>query len=165
MLLRTPALTDWQGRTLWSHGNADLLNQSLNALLCSRACRAAKIIEAMDLAQRWRVENRAIIGGFHTAVEKECLRIFLRGPQAIVVCPARGIAPFQLPVEWQTKYKRGEVLILSAFHPSVRRATKRTAEIRNRLVLDLATDVTIIHATPRGALDNLTKNSTKGATL
>jgi hypothetical protein len=83
---------DWQGRSLWSHGNAALFDQPLDALLRSKACPGAKIIEAMDLAQRWRAKNRAVISGFHTLVEKECLRIFLRGPQPIVICPARGLA-------------------------------------------------------------------------
>jgi hypothetical protein len=113
----------------------------------------------MDLAQRWRAENRAVISGFHTAVEKECLRIFLRGPQPLVICPARGIDPFQLPDDWQTKYNRGELLIISPFDASVRRPTKDTAEIRNRLVVDLATNVTIIYASPGGLLDRLASTS------
>ena len=149
----------WQGRRLWSHGNADLFRIPLTALLCSKACPGAKIIEAMDLAQRWRAENRAVISGFHTAVEKECLRIFLRGPQPLVICPARGIDPFQLPSEWQAKYGRGELLIISPFDPSIRRPTKDTAEIRNRLMLQLATRHTIIHATKGGMLEQFV-NST-----
>lgn len=156
MLLRKPALTDWQGRKLWSHGNTTLLDQPLDALLCSKACPGAKIIEALDLAQRWRAENRAIISGFHTSVEKECLRIFLRGPQPLVICPARSLDPFQLPADWQPKFKRAELLIISPFDSAIRRATRETAEIRNRLVFDLAVRHTIIHTTPGGVLDRLT---------
>ncbi len=155
MLLRKPALIDWQRRGLWSHGNTALLERDLNGLLCSKACPGAKIIEAMDLAQRWRAENRAVISGFHTAVEKECLRIFLRGPQPIVICPARGLDPFQLPANWQSKFKRGELLIVSPFDSSIRRSTKETAEIRTRLVLSLAQSKTIIHASPGGFLSRL----------
>jgi hypothetical protein len=78
----------------------------LHAVLCSKACPGDKIIEAIDLAQKRRAENRAMISGFHTPVEKECLRIFLRGPQRIVICPARGMDPFLLPREWEQKFKR-----------------------------------------------------------
>jgi len=159
MLLRKPSLID-KTRTLWSHGNVALLEQDLNGLLCSKACPGAKIIEAMDLAQRWRTENRAVISGFHTAVEKECLRIFLRGPQRIVICPPRGLDPFQLPNEWESKFKRGELLLISPFDPSIRRPTKETAETRNRLIVDLATNVTIIHASAGGHLERLTKGQT-----
>ncbi len=160
MLLRDPAVIERKGQTLWSHGNADLLDQPLDALLCSRACPGAKIIEAMDLAQRWRFENRAVISGFHTPVEKECLRIFLRGPQPLVICPARGLDPFQLPAEWGSKFKREELLILSPFDSAIRRPTKETAELRNRLVIDLATRHTIIYATPGGVLGRLTVTQT-----
>jgi predicted Rossmann fold nucleotide-binding protein DprA/Smf involved in DNA uptake len=164
MVLRSPMALKWWEWELWYHGNASLLDSRLNALLCSKACPGDKIIEAIDLAQRWRAENRGVISGFHTAVEKECLRIFLRGPQPIVICPARGIDPFQLPNGWESKFKRGELLIVSPFDLSIRRPTKETAETRNRLVVDLATCVTIIHASPGGHLDQLTSSSTSSST-
>ena len=145
----------WQSRTLWSHGNAGLLRTPLTALLCSKACPGAKIIEAMDLAQRWRAENRAVISGFHTAVEKECLRIFLRGPQPLVICPARGLDPFQLPTAWRPKFYRRELLIISPFDSSIRRPIKETAAVRTHLVLNLANDFEIIYAAPRGLLQRV----------
>lgn len=157
MLLRKPTAIVWEGRTLWSHGNTALLDRPLDALLCSKVCPGVKIVEAMDLAQRWRAENRAVVGGFHTLVERECLRIFLRGPQPIVVCPARGLDPFQLPGDWQTKFRHGELLLVSLFDSAVRRPTRETAETRTRLVLALATRCAIIHATPGGLLDHLEK--------
>src|SRR5438132_2597433 len=150
MLLRAAATKKWRDWKFWYHGDVSLLDAPLNALLCSRACPGEKILEAIDLAHRWRAENRSVISGFHTAVEKECLRIFLRGPQRIVICPARGLDPFPLPAEWQQKFKRGELLIVSPFDSSTRRPTKETAELRNKLVVDLATDVTIICASPGG---------------
>jgi predicted Rossmann fold nucleotide-binding protein DprA/Smf involved in DNA uptake len=156
MLLPAPTVVNWRNWKLWSYGDPSLLDRPTNALLCSKACPGEKIVEAMDLAQRWRSENRAVISGFHTAVEKECLRIFLRGPQTIVVCPARGIDPFQLPIEWETKYRRSELLILSPFDSSVRRPTKETAELRNRLIMKLARTTTVIHATKGGMLEQLT---------
>jgi predicted Rossmann fold nucleotide-binding protein DprA/Smf involved in DNA uptake len=155
MLLRQPASIQHRGRKLWCHGNRELLNERLHAVLCSKACPGEKIIEAIDLAQRWRDENRSVISGFHTPVEKECLRIFLRGPQRIVICPARGLDPFQLPAEWQQKFKRGELVIVSPFDSSIRRPTKETAETRTRLVLSLAQSKTIIHASPDGSLSRL----------
>ena len=160
MLLRAPTVAKWRGWKLWYYGDVSLLDSRLDALLCSRACPGDKIIEAIDLAQRWRAENRAIISGFHTPVEKECFRIFLRGPQQVVVCPARGLDPFQLPNEWGAKFKCGELLIISPFDSSIRRPTKETAEARNKLVVDLATSVTIIHASAGGHLEQLTKAKT-----
>jgi predicted Rossmann fold nucleotide-binding protein DprA/Smf involved in DNA uptake len=159
MILRNPDTLVQSEHRLWYYGNARLVDERLNAILCSRACPGTKIIEALDLAQQWRVENRSVISGFHTAVEKECLRIFLRGPQHTVICPARGLDPFKLPGDWRTKYDRGELLIVSRFDSSSR-PTKETAEIRNRLVVELATHCTIIYATPGGVLDGLTGTQT-----
>jgi predicted Rossmann fold nucleotide-binding protein DprA/Smf involved in DNA uptake len=155
MLLRNPARIERRGRKLWVHGNAALLDQPLDALLCSRACPGAKIIDAMDLAQRWRAENRAVVSGFHTPVEKECLRIFLRGPQSLVICPARGLDPFQLPADWQQKFERRELLIISPFDSSIRRPTKDTAEARTHLVFALGNSATVVHASPGGLVDRL----------
>lgn len=159
MHLRNPSAITWQAQRLWAHGNIQLLDKPLDALLCSRACPGARIIEAMDLAQRWRTENRAVISGFHTPVEKECLRIFLNGPQPIVICPARGLDPFQLPSDWQKKFERNELLIISLFDSNTRRPTRETAERRTSLVFALATRRTIIHATPGGLLDQLGRGS------
>ncbi len=152
MVLREPVAIGLRGWEIWHHGDVCLLNPPLNALLCSKACPGEKILEAIDLAQRWRAENRAVISAFHTPVEKECLRIFLRGRQRIAICPARGLDPFQLPTDWKQKFACGELLIVSPFDSSIRRATKETAEIRTRFVLSLAQEQTIIHATTGGLI-------------
>jgi hypothetical protein len=44
---------------------------------------------------------------------------------------------------------------VSPFNSSIRRPTEETAEARTHLVLDLATEHTIIYATPNGLLDRL----------
>ena len=156
MILRDPMTLRWKGWTLWVHGSASLLEMPLSALLCSKTCPGNRILEAIDLAKLWRSENRGVISGFHTPVEQECLRIFLQGPQHIVVCPARGLDPFHMPAEWQIKFDRRELLIISPFDSSIRRPTKETAEARTRCVLDLATDHTVTYATPGGVLERLT---------
>jgi predicted Rossmann fold nucleotide-binding protein DprA/Smf involved in DNA uptake len=159
MLLRNPSVVTWHGQQLWTHGNAGLLERPLDALFCSKACPGAKVVEAMDLAQRWRAEDRAVISGFHTPVEKECLRIFLHSPQPIVICPARGLDPFQLPPAWELKFGRNELIIISPFDTSIRRPTRETAETRTRLVFALAARHSIVHATPGGLLEQLSRNA------
>lgn len=159
MILRTPEILRKNGTKLWYHGNKLLLDDPLSALLCSNKCPGEKILQAVDLAQKWSVENRLVISGFHTPVEKECLRIFLRGPQSLVICPARGLDPFQVPPDWQRKFDRGELLIISPFQSSIRRATKETADVRTRLVVALAGSITAIHASPGGLIDRLIGNS------
>ena len=56
-------------------GNDQILQRQLIAFFCSVRCPGNLIIKTYDLAQTWRVEEQPIIGGFHSPVEKEVLKI------------------------------------------------------------------------------------------
>ena len=84
--------------TIWACGNTDLLSEqsttlsgNLWALFCSSKCPGEIILKAHDLAQEFRKVGIPTIGGYHSAVEQECLRVLLRGSQPILLCPARSI--------------------------------------------------------------------------
>ena len=91
-----------------------------------------------------------VIGGFQTPMEKECLRLLLRGTQPVVVCPARGIDNMRIPRDWRAPLKEGRFLVLSPFPFTQRRPTAELAARRNDLVADLARQVLIVHASPGG---------------
>ena len=59
---------------LWALGNLSLLPERKTALFCSARCPGDAILHACDTARQWRDEHRCIISGFHSVVEKECLR-------------------------------------------------------------------------------------------
>ena len=86
-----------------------------------------------------------VIGGFQTPMERECLRLLLRGGQPVVVCPARGIARMRIPRAWRPALDEGRLLILSPFPETVRRPTAKIAAERNELVASLADRVFIAH--------------------
>ena len=77
---------------LSAFGNLNLLALPKTALFCSARCPGHAILSAYDQAARWRDAGRCIISGFHSPVEKECLRILLRGSQPIIICAARSLA-------------------------------------------------------------------------
>ncbi len=81
-------------------------------------------------------------------MEKECLRLLLRGSQPVVVCPARGIEEMRVPRDWRDPLKAGRLLVLSPFPSSQRRPRAETAAQRNDLVAALASRVFIAHAAP-----------------
>ena len=91
-----------------------------------------------------------VIGGFQTPMEKECLRLLIRGSQPVVVCPARSIDNMRVPRDWRTSLDEDRLLILSPFPPNRRRPTAELAAQRNDLVADLAAQVFIAHAAPGG---------------
>jgi predicted Rossmann fold nucleotide-binding protein DprA/Smf involved in DNA uptake len=135
-------------------GNLDLLALPKTALFCSARCPGDAILRAYDQAAKWRDEGRCVISGFHSPVEKECLRILLRGQQPIIICPARAL-PKRLPAEWKKPLADGRLLILSCFTATHCRATAKFAARRNELVAALAEEVWFAHITPGGQMQQL----------
>lgn len=129
-----------------SKGNLQLLEEPLTALFCSSQCPGDLILKTYDLARSIRDAGVAVIGGFQTPMEKECLRLLLRGNQPVVVCPARSIDNMRVSRDWRGPLREGRLLVLSPFSETVRRATAESAAQRNELVASLATRVFIAHA-------------------
>lgn len=136
-------------------GSLEPLALPMTALFCSSRCPGGAILSAYDQAQRWRDEGRCVIGGFHSPIEKECLKILLRGRQPIVICPARGIETMRLPKDWRAGVDNGRLLLLSAFPKKIRRPTAAFADRRNQLVAALADEIAFFHITPGGKMDKL----------
>ena len=139
--------------TIWSRGDANLLKESracqhgeLWALFCSSKCPGEIILKAHDLAQRFRRLGESTIGGFHTPVEKECLRVLLRGTQPIIICPARSIENIQLKPAWKQGMSDNRLLILSCFPSKFRRSTVELARQRNMFVAAIADRIFFAHA-------------------
>lgn len=135
---------------LWAVGSLDLLNVSKTALFCSKSCPGDAILAAMDQAQRWRDEGRCIISGFHSPIEKECLKILLRGVQPVIICPARSLEGMRFPKEWREGIEADRILLVSPFDSSQRRITAALSEQRNKLVAALADEVHFVNTIPGG---------------
>jgi predicted Rossmann fold nucleotide-binding protein DprA/Smf involved in DNA uptake len=133
-------------------GNLDLLSRPATALFCSARCPGSVILRAYDQAAQWRDTGHCVISGFHSPVEKECLRILLRGEPPIIVCPARAL-PHRIAPELKAPLAVGRLLILSAFPPTETRVTAELAARRNAIVSALATETVIFHATPGGRIE------------
>ena len=138
--------------TIWARGNIDLLsgqNATLNgdlwALFCSSKCPGEIILKAHDLAQKFREIGIPTIGGYHSPVEQECLRVLLRGSQPILLCPARSIENMRLKPAWKDALSDERLLILSIFE-SKDRSTAALANQRNAFVAALADKICIAHA-------------------
>lgn len=138
-------------------GNLDLLRQPKTALFCSARCPGDAILRAYDQAAKWRDTGRCVISGFHSPVEKECLRILLRGDAPVILCPARGL-PQRLPAPQAIAVAGGRMLFLSCFPPEVIRITAALAARRNELVAALADEVWFAHIAPGGQMERLAEN-------
>jgi predicted Rossmann fold nucleotide-binding protein DprA/Smf involved in DNA uptake len=135
-----------------AQGNLALLRQPLTALFCSTKCPGEVILRAFDQVAQLRDAGRAVISGFHTPVEQECLTILLRGTSPIVICPARCLARYRVPSAWKPALTANRLLVLSPFADGQTRATADLAHRRNEFVAALASEVRVFHATPGGRL-------------
>ncbi len=141
-------LGDHAPPTLTARGNLAILQQPALALFSSSQCPAALILRAHDLADQLRQQGRTVISGFHSPVERECLTTLLRGTQPLILCPARSIERWRIPLEYREPLQEGRLLLLSPFSPTQRRVTEETALTRNLVAAALAETVLIIHAAP-----------------
>ena len=116
------------------------------ALFCSSKCPGEIILKTHDLAQRFRRLGKSTIGGFHSPVENECLRVLLRGEQPIIICPARSVENMRLKPEWKRALSENRLLILSIFAGKFRRSTVELARQRNKFVAALADKILVAHA-------------------
>ncbi len=129
-------------------GNPEILGNPLLALFCSSQCPGSVILKTYDTVCALRDAGVAVISGFHSPMEKECLRLLLRGSQPIVICPARNIERMRVPSEWKDALAAGRLLILSPYESKHARITAETAQYRNRFVAALADRILIPHAAP-----------------
>ena len=138
-------------------GNPRLLDEQLTALFCSNRCPGDLILKTYDIARAMRDAGVPVVGGFQTPMEKECLRLLMRGSQPVVVCPARSIENMRIPRAWRPSLGNGRLLILSTFSRAHRRPTVKLADERNQIVGAIAKRVFIAHAAPGGKTETLAR--------
>src|SRR5919106_4052597 len=138
-------------------GNPEILSAHKVGLFCSVLCPSDAALAAYDAARKLCEQGATVISGFHSPVEKECLRILLRGKQPIIVCPARAIARMRIPAEWRPALEADRLLLLSRFERSPRRADTGSARRRNEFVAALSDKDLIIHAAPGGQIEQISQ--------
>lgn len=162
----TPASPDWPAMltqrlgddapaALVGRGPRELLGSRRIALFCSARTPGDVILRTHDAARRWRDKGRTVISGFHSPIEKDCLRILLRGKQPIILCPARAIEPMRIPTDCRAAFENGRLLILSPFVEEPKRITQDSAKRRNEIVAALADEAFIAHIAPGGHTERI----------
>lgn len=140
-----------------SFGNMEFLELPKTAFLCSRKVSANTVLKCYDWAIAQREANRCIISGFHSQIEKDVLHYLLKGAQPIILALARGLK-VRIEPELKQPLEQGRLLIISPFESSVKRVTAQTANIRNRMMIEMADEVVIGHASSNGQLEAIINN-------
>lgn len=133
------------------------------AFFCSKSCPGDIILKAQDWANARGSESAPVIGGFHTPVEREVLRILLRAGAPFIIVLARAEqgwrAPKPLGPAIKAAVASGTAQIVSPFPATQKRTTAATAETRNRHILTLCDTVLIAHAAPGSKTEALAQEA------
>ena len=106
----------------------------------------------------WAIEQResgnCVISGFHSQIEKDVFHYLAKGNQPIILALPRGLKKRWEP-ELNKLLKTERFLVITPFDKSITRITSKTAEIRNRLMLNLADEIIIGYKNPSGTISKL----------
>lgn len=111
------------------------------------------LLEILDRVPEWVKAGRVIVSDFHSPLEQQVLRSVLRCKAGRVVkVLARGMSDYRPSSDEREPLATGRILIITACAPEVRRTTRETALTRNRLVLNLASEVDVPYVAEGGPL-------------
>ena len=129
------------------------------AFFCSKACPGDIMLEAQDWANARGPQSAPVIGGFHSAIERDVLRILLRGNAHVIIVLARALGGWRAPSAIKSAIGAGSALALSPFPATQRRTTRYTAEARNRYILTLCRTALFAHTSPGGKTESLAREA------
>lgn len=140
------------------------MNKSTNiAFFCSQSCPGDLILQAQDWANARDSQSAPVIGGFHTPVERDVLRILLRGGAPVTIVLARAAKAWRPPAPLGAAIRdaiaAGFAEIVSTFPETHRRTTAASAETRNHHILTLTRTILIAHAAPGGKTEALAREA------
>jgi predicted Rossmann fold nucleotide-binding protein DprA/Smf involved in DNA uptake len=134
------------------YGNEHLLSMPLVAFFSSFKCSAEKILATYEQCKKWSTERQPIISGFHSPVEKECLRILLRKKSPVIISPARGLWK-RNPRGWQDAIQENRLLIVSIFPREFTWMNSDRAMQRNRFICDVVDEITVSYLLKDGKME------------
>lgn len=138
-------------------GNKDLLNIHKTGFLCSRQIPADKILKCYDWAIEQREKGNCVISGFHSRIEKDVFHYLSKGDQPIILVLARELMR-NYPPEIKRLLDKDQLLIISPFNHNVKRTSRKTAEVRNNLIIELANEIVVGFAKTGGNLESQLNN-------
>jgi hypothetical protein len=145
---------------MFLYGNESILQIPSTAFLCSRQIPASAVLKCYDWAISMRESGKCVISGFHSPLEKDVFDILMKGNQPIIIALARGMRQ-KLEPQWVQPMNENRLLIVTPFEETHKTTNRYSAKIRNQLMIDLATDITVGFLNPMGSLTSLISSCQK----
>lgn len=138
-------------RKLWAVGNPAILDGRLLGIISARQIDSDLSLKSSQLLKQLAfLKEVSFIGGWHSPLEAEALRILSVQPVPIVFCVAKGLNQFAPPVEVKNRVDRGLALLLTHCGPKAKRISRDASLRRNELVVESAATLLVLSA-PAGS--------------
>jgi predicted Rossmann fold nucleotide-binding protein DprA/Smf involved in DNA uptake len=136
---------------LWGLGNPAILDCRLLGIISARQIDSDLALKSSQLLKQLAfLKEVSFIGGWHSPLEAEALRILSVQPVPIVFCVPKGLNQFAPPVEVKNRINRGQALLLTHCSPKAKRISRDASIRRNELVVESAETLLVLSA-PAGS--------------
>lgn len=133
-------------------GNTSLLDRKKIGYFASRKIASLSVLPTLDwAAELARLEDVAVVSGFHSKMEREVLDFLLRGKCGIVCVLARSIYK-KIPEKYREAYNAGRVLFIAPFKTSATMTSRHLCQQRNEYVASISDELIFSSLTPDSSL-------------
>ncbi len=136
---------------LWSVGDPTILNCRLLGIISARQIDSDLALKSSQLLKQLAyLKEVAFIGGWHSPLEEEALRILSANSLRIVFCVAKALHRFVPSLQVMKEINDHRVLLLTHCSPKAKRISRDASLRRTQLVVGLAAAVLVLSA-PEGS--------------
>lgn len=145
--------------SLWCRGDPTILNHTLLGIISARQIDSDLALESSQLLEQLVfMKDISFVGGWHSPLEEEALRVLLAHEASIIFCVSKGLDRFIPSIELESRIGQG-LLLLTHCSPKAKRITRDASVRRNQLVVELAKALLILSAPEGSASLNLAKSA------
>lgn len=139
---------------LYTLGNKHLLEREGLAIFCSGKSTPDIRLKSLEFCRSITGTGYAIVSGFHSAVEKKCLRVLVDMKHPTIMCIVKPIGDFQPSKEQRVAIEEGKMLVISTAAAGSNPSGWEALMARDRLVAGIAKQVLFLYAHPQGKTED-----------
>ena len=146
--------------SLWCRGDPTILDRTLLGIISARQIDSDLASESSQLLKQLVfMKDVSFVGGWHSPLEEEALRVLLAQEASIIFCVSKGLDRFIPSIEVASRVSQGQALLLTHCSPKAKRITRDASMRRNQLVVELAKALLILSAPEGSASLNLARSA------
>jgi predicted Rossmann fold nucleotide-binding protein DprA/Smf involved in DNA uptake len=145
---------------IWALGEPTILDGPLLGILSARQTDSDLALKSSQLIKQLASSGGvAFVGGWHSPLEEEALRILVADSTFIVFCIPKALNRFAPSLQIASRINQGRVLLLTHCSPKAKRISRDASIRRNQLVLGLAKVLLVLSAPAGSATLTLAKTA------